>query len=72
MIKPNKRIGIWRQENCRRSQERQVNNFLHKSWLDTIRIMHDEKKREPFFKKKKGIWPGTMMKNVAAATGQEN
>lgn len=72
MIKPNKRIGIWCQENDRRSQERQVNNFLHKSWLDTIRIIHDEKKRELFFKKKKGIRPGTMMKNVAAATRQEN
>lgn len=72
MIKPNKRIGIWCQENDRRSQERQVNNFLHKSWLDTIRIIHDEKKRELFFKKKKGIRPGTMMKNVVAATRQEN
>lgn len=72
MIKPNKRIGVWCQENDRRSQERQVNNFLHKSWLDTIRIIHDEKKRELFFKKKKGIRPGTMMKNVVAATRQEN
>lgn len=72
MIKPNKRIGVWCQENDRRSQERQVNNFLHKSWLDTIRIIHDEKKRELFLKKKKGIRPGTMMKNVAAATRQEN